>query len=126
MKKEDEGFYYKFIKLEHKYYEKFHPKIIEQKKEDEKLKTMVRVPSETVQYKANKEWFETYKIIDKKWLDRAREINRVRNRAAHSYNPIDIYKELKKILKFNDKNAFEESKSYCLETIEELLGVKVI
>ncbi|QPA61326.1 hypothetical protein [Lysinibacillus sphaericus] len=123
MKKEDKDFYNKFIKLELKYYETFHPEIIEQKKKD---KNPLRVLSETVQYKANKEWYETYKTIDKEWLDRARRINKVRNRAAHSYTPEEIYKELDGILKFNDKNAFEESKNYCLETIETLLGVKVV
>lgn len=131
MKKEDEDFYYKFRKLEHTYYEKYHPEIIEQKKEDEKkLKgiqlTMGGVPSETVQYKANKDWYETYKVIDNKWIERARKINEVRNKAAHSYNQSDIYKKLDQILKFNGKNEFEESKSYCLKTIEVLLGVKMI
>lgn len=122
MKEEDEDFYHKFIELEHKYYEKYHPEIIEQRTHD---KNRIKVSFETVQYRANKEWYEIYKIIDKEWLKRAKNINLLRNKAAHSYNPSDIYKELDEILDFNCENTFQESKNYCLETINVLLGVKV-
>lgn len=60
------------------------------------------------------------KPLIKNWFSKADRLNKVRNKAAHSYNPIDIYEKLG----FNGKNAFEQSKNECLKTIKVVLGVK--
>ncbi|WP_339262121.1 hypothetical protein [Lysinibacillus sp. FSL K6-3209] len=128
IKKEDEALYRKFLELLETYYQKHYPEISKKEKEKEMWKGYIHKSdlfSETVTYRANELWYETYKTIDKKWFERTRNINRIRNKAAHSYNPNDIYEELNKTLKFNGKNNFKKTKRYLLETIEELLKVKI-
>jgi|SRR5690625_2670325 len=120
----DKDFYKQFKKLEYRYYEEYRPEIIEQEKKDEELKniesTLVLDRSEPIQYQTNKEWYDVYKTVDKEWFKEAKYLNQARNKAAHSYNPAEIYEKLG----FNGENAFEQSKDKCLKTVNTLLGVK--
>lgn len=129
MKKEDESLYRQFFEFIEIYYQEYYPNLSKREKEKEKERSKGYIHksdlfSEKVTYRANEEWYKTYETIDEKWFDRALKINTIRNKAAHSYNPDDIYEELNGILKFNGKNNFKRTKRFLLETIEELLKVK--
>lgn len=122
--RKDQQLFNKFEELEHSYYEKYHPEIIEQKeKEEQNKKNLLPISlsnsPETIQYQTNKQWYDFYKNIDDNWFKEANHINKARNKAAHSYNSADIYKELG----LTGEKAFEQSKKKCLGIINNLIGV---
>jgi hypothetical protein len=67
----------------------------------------------------NEQWVINMKHIDKKWFDKIRKINEIRNSAAHKYDESTIYK----LMGFKGSTAFEKAKKYCLDLIYQMFSI---
>lgn len=58
--------------------------------------------------------------LDKEWFKKIDKLNEARNKAAHYYDSIEIYKKLK----ISQENGIEEVRKYCKEIVEKFCGIK--
>lgn len=67
------------------------------------------------------EYVKQCEFIDDDWFDNVMKINKARNKAAHMYDVNDIYKVFGK----SGENAFEQSKTFCLNIISKTCYISI-
>ena len=67
-----------------------------------------------------KNWLMIAQKLDEEWCNKATQLNKVRNMAAHSYKPERILKTLG----LHGRNSLELVREYCLGLFTDLLGTK--
>ncbi len=70
----------------------------------------------------NEQWVKSIDHIDKKWFEKIRKINEIRNSAAHKYDSSIIYK----LMGFGGGTAFNNSKKYCLDLIYQMFSISIV
>lgn len=65
-------------------------------------------------------WLDSVESLGKLWFQKASNLNKARNQAAHSYAQNEVYQAFG----INGTKKFQLLKSYCLELLEELIGIE--
>lgn len=68
----------------------------------------------------NNSWVRSCNNLNKKWFECVRELNKLRNLSAHTYDAIKICNKLG----FTGDNAIEETRQYCLDIIDNMFYLK--
>ena len=99
------------IELEKDYHKKFHP-------------TFNPQSNEAIHkfYRKNDLWVQTMQSIDDDWFKKAKRINKIRNSAAHSFDPENIYRKFG----YNGVNRFEQAKTECIDLIKSMLKIEKV
>ena len=121
LKREHKDFLDNFISIEEDYYKKYHPELARQ---DPLSNVSSSILSQRSQDKdtfrrLSDSWLESVARIDDDWISKAKKLNDARNLAAHSYDN----KKITACIGYAGEKADDQVKSYCLQLIEELMGV---
>lgn len=77
---------------------------------------------ENIKYKTvSSSWLTTVSGLNQDWFKGVNKINEARNKAAHSYNEDDIYSKFG----LNGQDRFQRLKETCINSIEQLLEIKI-
>lgn len=107
---EDEDFLKKFIKHEAEYY----------KKVDFSGYWTIDDLQDSKYRNVDENWLKLVEKLDAEWFKKAEKLNRVRNKAAHSFDENKIYQEIG----LNGDRKLEELKKSCINTLNDLIGLK--
>ena len=106
----DKPFFEKFIKYESEYCEEVGGSLI----------ANIGQLNDSKYRNVNEHWLESVNKINDEWYTKAEKLNKVRNKAAHSYDIKGIYQELG----ITGNKQIDRLKEYCVKTIKDLVGLK--